>query len=107
MPELLEKGVSISELLGSKIFSFTFDFDEWPSNHHDGDDYMRPYNGSLFELRKSYRQIFHEGNFEIYDEEEGTGDAEEDGVEEIDSTKMFKISYKINILPMIDEHVVQ
>ena len=30
---LLEKGVIINELLASKIFCFTFDFDEWPSTH--------------------------------------------------------------------------
>jgi len=30
MATLLEKGVVISQLLGAKIFSFPFDFDEWP-----------------------------------------------------------------------------
>jgi len=39
MANLLEKGVVISQLLGAKIFSFPFDFDEWPQNHHDGDEY--------------------------------------------------------------------
>ena len=63
MPLLLEKGIVVSELLGSKIFSFAFDYDEWPSNHHDGEEYYRPYNKSIFQLRQSYREIFPEPDF--------------------------------------------
>ena len=33
MGELLEKGIEISELLNRDIFSYTFDFDEWPGTH--------------------------------------------------------------------------
>ena len=37
VPYLLDKGAEITPLLDSNIFSFNFDFDEWPSTHHDGD----------------------------------------------------------------------
>ena len=55
----------------------------------------------MFQLRYSYNKIFHEPNFAVKKE-----DDEEDDGENIDATKMFKISYKINVLPMIDEHVI-
>ena len=33
IPILLEKGISIADLLQSKVFSFPFDYDEWPGKH--------------------------------------------------------------------------
>lgn len=33
LPILLEKGISVENLLKSKIFMINFDFDEWPSTH--------------------------------------------------------------------------
>ena len=92
MPALLEKGISISHLLDSKIFSFPIDFDQWPSTHHDDGEYARPYNAELFKLRYNYRVVFPEDNF-----------AEDSSK---DSSKSYKINYKLNVLPMIDEHVI-
>ena len=100
MPALIEKGVIVSPLLDSRIFSFSFDYDDWPANHPDGEAYPRPYNQSLFKLRDCYREVFHEPHFEAPKEVNEMG-------EEIDTTKMYKITYKINILPMIDEYVTE
>ena len=54
----------ISGLLGSKIFSFKFDFDEWPSTHDDPTEYVRGYNDSIFNLRYSYTDVFNEHNLQ-------------------------------------------
>ena len=50
------------------IFQYTFDFEEWPTTHSDRKEYIRPYNGSIFEVRNKYREIFFEDRFEIPDE---------------------------------------
>jgi hypothetical protein len=50
-------------LLESKVFCFQFDFDEWPSTHVDDETYYRPYNGSIFDIRSHYRNIFFEDSF--------------------------------------------
>ena len=56
-------GVNVTDLLNSNIFSLTFDYDEWPSTHNDDQPYLRPYNESIFRLRKDYRNVFPEDNF--------------------------------------------
>ena len=68
LPRLIDKGVILSDLFGSKLFSFGFDFDEWPSSHTDGSSYCRPYNESMFDLRYSYRLVFPEQKFEVDEE---------------------------------------
>jgi|TARA_B110000285_G_C14943642_1_gene523271 hypothetical protein len=83
IPVLIEKGVEIAKLFDSNIFCYSFDYDEWPSTHTDSDEYMRPYNGSIFDLRTSYRQIFHEARFRIDPETEAS----------LDSSKFYKVSY--------------
>lgn len=95
-PDLLDKGLDVAGLLRSNIFCFTFDYDEWPSTHTDHQPYSRPYNGSVFDLRHSYRTVFHEDKFQ------SKGEADE---EAIDSSKVYKVSYKINMLPMLGEYV--
>jgi hypothetical protein len=64
---MVEKGILIKDLLNSNVFAFVFDFDEWPSVHTNRETYMRPYNGELFAIRKSYRMIFPEPEFEPID----------------------------------------
>ena len=61
--ELLEKGLELSCLIEANVFRFQFDYDEWPSTHIDENTYYRPYNGSIFDIRSQYRQIFHEEKF--------------------------------------------
>lgn len=53
----------------------------------------------MFELRNKYREIFHEKEFEMADK----NDDEEK--EEVDSRKVYKVSYHINMLPMLGEYV--
>lgn len=98
MDKLINKGVEVSPLLNSNIFAFQFDYDEWPSTHTDDDSYLRPYNGSIFELRKKYSEIFFEEHFKAKD------DAEEDA---IDSSKLYKVSYTVNMLPTLGEYIVE
>lgn len=55
IPTLIQKGVEVTPLFDSKIFSFSFDYDEWPSTHSDNKSYMIPYNDSIFDLRRNYQ----------------------------------------------------
>ena len=95
--ELIEKGIKVDELMSSNIFCFQFDFDEWPSTHFDSDTFYKPFNKSLFELRHSYKQVFHEEQFQISNED----------IEEMDSRKLYKVSYKINMISQFGEFVVR
>lgn len=99
IPKLMEKGVPVAPLLNSDIFCYKFDCDEWPSTHTDDQTYMRPYNKSIFDLRANYSSVFPEEHLQL--------DVTKAGDEEviIDSSKVYKISYKVNLLPVISEHV--
>jgi hypothetical protein len=55
---LLSKGIGLAPLFASNVFNYTFDFDEWPSAHHNGEDCSHPYLGSVFELRNKYPVVF-------------------------------------------------
>ena len=57
-------------LISSYVFAFQFDFDEWPSTHSEDQTYLRPYNGSIFDIRSHYRSIFHEERFKMADEDD-------------------------------------
>ena len=48
---MLEAGIEICGLLGSDIFAFKIDYDEWPGSHEDDGSAAVPYNGSYFNLR--------------------------------------------------------
>jgi hypothetical protein len=65
----MEKGILVSELFNSSVFSKTFDFDEWPGTHTDNATYLRPYNESIFKLRDCYPIVFHEPEFRSMDEQ--------------------------------------
>jgi hypothetical protein len=65
--------------------------------HTDADTYLRPYNGSIFEIRSQYREIFHEDKFKI--------PGEDDAV--VDTSKVYKIKYKINTLSQLGEYCVE
>jgi len=59
---------------------------------------MRSYNDSIFALRSKYNDVFWEDQFQVKSEEE-----EE---EVVDSSKLYKISYKINMLPILSEYIL-
>ena len=95
IPVLMQKGVEVVSLFNSNIFCYQFDYDEWPSTHTDCEFYMRPYNESIFNLRKSYRKIFHEPKFADVTDESA------------DTSKMYKVKYSINMLSMIERYAIQ
>ena len=91
--ELLQKGLDMTEILRSNIFCYQLDFEEWPATHTDPGSYFKPYNESLFNLRGKYKKIF-----DIHDKNEGRkkGETEE---------KVYKISYQLNMLPILGEYI--
>lgn len=54
----MEKGVSILPLLESKILRYEFDYIEWPSTSKYNDHVSKPYNGSLFEIKNNFSNVF-------------------------------------------------
>lgn len=59
-PKLMQKGINVSPILESKIFRYQFYFDEWPSTHYNNNEAVKPYNGTVFELRQNYNSLFPE-----------------------------------------------
>ena len=86
---IIEKGIEIHKLLHSNVFTVTFDYDDWPTNHYNDEKVIKSYNGSLFGLRDNYKNVFHEPGFEPME------DLAED---QFDATKIRKVSYSINLL---------
>lgn len=58
LEKLLSKGIELAPLLASKVFDYTFDFDDWPSAHHYDEEVTHPYLGSVYELRNKYTAVF-------------------------------------------------
>ena len=52
-----------------------------------------PYNGSIFELREKYHEIFNDDKFKPIDQEI------------CESSRIYKISYSLNLLPLLCEHI--
>lgn len=94
---MLEKGVECYSLLCSNVFQYEFDYDEWPGTHTDDTEYERPYNESIFYIRKHYKTVFPETNFNKMIDDEGH-------LSKMDSSKIYKIKYQINLLPKIGVH---
>jgi hypothetical protein len=92
LPHLIERGISILNLLESKIFVVTFDYDGWPSGSTYGEEVIRGYHGSFFNLRYSYRDVFPEDYFDDAQEAKGR-------------VKVAKIKFQINLLPSIGMHI--
>jgi len=63
-PILLRKGVNVEPLLSSNVFNVRIDFNDWPGNHTNLQDCIRPYNGSFFQIRHMYKHVFPEPEFE-------------------------------------------
>ena len=68
MPVIIEKGISVHSLLDSKIFTVTFDFDDWPQTHYNDEKCIKPYNGSYFHLRDAYRAVYSGDEFASMEE---------------------------------------
>jgi hypothetical protein len=87
-------------LVGSGVFCSSFDFDEWYSISVDPGTYMRPYNGSFFELRSAYKTVFPEERFQINPEDDTYNPYQ-------DTQKLYKVLYKINFLPVLSHYAVR
>lgn len=59
----MSKGIDVSHLLDSKVFNVNFDLDDWPSSHYNEAKVLKPYNGSIFNLRFKYKELFPEEDF--------------------------------------------
>ena len=99
IPTIMDKGIPTSELFKSNIFVMKIDFDEWPATHTVQEKFLRPYNGSIYDLRNDYSNIFHEKKFLPI-----VSDLD-DQSEKIDTSKVYKISYFINLLPSIGTYI--
>jgi len=97
LPILLQKGIVLHDLFASDVFTFKYDYDEWPTTHTDPETYIRPYNSSLFRLRENYRKVFAEKNFDPIENQLNDGP--------MDMTKVYKIKYCVNLLPAIGEYI--
>ena len=93
----MEKGVDVRDLIQSKVFCFTFDYDEWHSTSTDPATYMRPYNGSFFELRSNFKTVFPEERFQV----------DYESVSSFESAKLYKVNYRINFLPILGQYAVR
>jgi hypothetical protein len=56
--DLINKGVECTKLFKSKVFSYTFDYDEWPATNANTSKILAPYNESIFKLRYEYKNTY-------------------------------------------------
>ena len=103
----------MKDLLASKVFNHTFDFDEWPATSNNTQSLLRPYNGSIFNLRHHYKSIFPD----LIKEEKKNEDKKQsnlnrrksvfeavgDKIMNVEEGRQYKIRYSINILPSMSE----
>ena len=69
--------------------------------HYNDESYLRPYNQSLFYIRFHYQTVFPEEDFIAID------DLPQEEQEDIDNSKVFKIRYAINLMPMFGEYIIE
>ena len=50
----------MNPLIDSNIFRYRINFEEWPNSHLDNTTLLNAYNGSIFDLRHRYTEIFPE-----------------------------------------------
>jgi hypothetical protein len=78
-------------LLDSKVFNVTFDFDDWPGSHPNEENCIKAYNGSYFDIRQMYSQVFPEEEFAA-------------DVKIQDKSKVYKIKYSVNLLGQVGKY---
>lgn len=83
----MEKGIEVTSLLASSVFNVTFDFDDWPGSHPNDEKNIQPYNGSYFDIRLMYLQVF-----------DGEDFAPDAALTVKDKSKIYKIKYSVNLL---------
>ena len=76
------------------------EFEEWPSVHRNVEEMTMPYNGSVFNLRNAYEEVFKEF---VEAEEESERNKEADIYESDDKEEsVYRITYNLNLLPSIN-----
>lgn len=95
----MKKGLSILPLLESKILRYEFDYIEWPSTSKYNDHVSKPYNGSLFEIKNNFSNVFKGTKFD--DCHHVHGNSEEKSLVGIN----YKIRYSINLIPSLGEYI--
>lgn len=110
--QIMQKGIKVRELLDSNVFSFNFDYDEWPSTHNIKEQQLRPYSGSIFDLRDAYRIVFPEKEYALINDASNRESLSsnphiEIQDEKVDTSSIFKIRYSINLLPSLDKYVMR
>ena len=86
-------------MLDSQIFNYEFDYDEWPSTHHDPSEELRPFNENMFMLRKYYSTVFDEEKYWPLEK------IRKEKPSLLSSSKVYKIKYSLNMLPQIGAYV--
>jgi len=61
---LILRGVSLSGLLESNVFKYELDYDQWPMTHWNREWIVKPFNGSIFDIRYRYKEIFTEPEYQ-------------------------------------------
>lgn len=105
--DIMNRGISVVDLMKSNVFSFKFEYEEWPQVHTDLTKIINPYNGSIFSLREKYGEIFpalgeskEAGNSNKVASVGDSGVVEEKddgGADEI----FYKITYTVNLLSSV------
>lgn len=60
---LIMRGVSLSKLVESNVFCYRFEYDQWPNRHDNPEVAQAPFNGSIFDIRYRYKEIFWQDQF--------------------------------------------
>jgi hypothetical protein len=95
--DLMSKGLVLEPLLSSDIFYKKLEFEDWPSAHSCLDKILVPYNGSLFEMRYNYDEIYPTLGDPINEEaQDGEQKAAGGG-----SSTFYSIAYRVNLLPSV------
>jgi hypothetical protein len=79
--------------MDSNIFFYEFAYEKWPNMHFDDSDAIELYNGSIFNMRNEYNNVF---------EQFGTNEELNEKIHER-ILKLHKIKYSLNLIPSISE----
>lgn len=88
----MERGIKVHKLLKSDVFSYKFQYAEWPADHSNTTTILRPYNGSIFDIRNQYWKLFEDLGNPI------------DDCGHSHSARFYKITYTLNLLPKIERN---
>jgi len=102
LPVIMSKGIAVSHLLKSKVYCIDFDFDDWPSTHFNDEKCIRGYDGSFFQLRYKYKELFPEDRFREIEEIKEHGEKSQ-----LDVTQIKQIKYSVNFLTQTGLYIME